>query len=330
MAISTFKYATLSDLHRIFSRINDYDTKRSIYNFETTGVNHFYKAYNTGNIDQLYFDGIEGTAVTDDPNADYEYRYSPTVDSVEVYLSTADPNDIQVEAGADVSTLMDDVLENASQELNTLLDARYPVPIPKAFLYSADPVNDTPQYDPIIVRSTCYLATANLIRSTDPLSEEADKFYSMITNENGTGLIDEINAGKRKLNFEIDASDKSGNVIEVTNTGTMHCIETYGNYSGSLYDRIQIICTTRGAYGIAKVTIKTYDGDKLFGAESTNIEITGGLQAIAGGLFARFQGNEMEVNDRWDIEVRSKNLQDTNSPIKALPIRRGKKIRGKY
>ena len=328
MAVSTFKYATSIDLKRVFSRISDYDNKISIYNFENVSTN-FYKAYNTGNVDQLYFDGVDGTAVVDTPNENYEYKYTASTDSLEVFL-TVDPNDIQVEAGSDFATLIDDVLENASQELNTLLDARYPIPVPKAFLYSADPANDTPQYDPIVIRTTCYIATANLIRSTDPLSEEADKFYSMVTNADETGLIDEVNAGKRKLNFEIDASDKSGNVIEVTNTGTMHCVETYGDYSGSLYDRIQVICTTRGAYGIAKVTIKTYDGDKLFGAESTDIEITGGLQPIVGGLFARWQGNEMEVNDRWDIEVRSKNLQDTNSPIKTLPIKRGKKRRSKY
>ena len=76
MAISTFKYATSTDLQRVFSKIGDYDTKTSVYNFVTTGVSNFYKAYNTGKIDQLYFDGIEGTAVTDDPNANYEYRYS--------------------------------------------------------------------------------------------------------------------------------------------------------------------------------------------------------------------------------------------------------------
>ena len=233
MAISTFKYATSTDLQRVFSRIGDYDTKAPVYNFVTTGVSNFYKAYNTGKIDHLFFDGIEGTAVTDDPNANYEYRYSPTVDSVEVFLDTADPNDIQVEAGVDFQTLIDDVLENASQELNTLLDARFPVPIPKAFLYAeATDGSDTPQYDPIIVRTTCYLATANLIRSSDPLSEEADKFYSMITNAERTGLIDEINDGKRKLNFEIDTTDKSGNITEVTRTGTMYCVETYGAYGG--------------------------------------------------------------------------------------------------
>ena len=64
------------------------------------------------------------------------------------------------------------------------------------------------------------------------MSEEADKFYSFITNVDGTGLIDEVNAGKRKLNFEIDTTDKSGNVIEVTNTGSMYLVETYGSYAG--------------------------------------------------------------------------------------------------
>mgnify|MGYP003148546675 CR=1 FL=1 len=323
MAVSTFKYATSTDLQRVYSRIGDYDTKAPVYNFVSTGVNHFYKAYNTGKIDQLYFNGIEGTAVTDDPNANYEYRYSPTVDSVEVYIDTDNPNDIQIEAGVDFQTLIDDVLENASQEINTLLDARYPIPIPKAFLYSSDPANDTPQYDPIIIRTTCYLAIANLMRSQDPLSEEADKFYSLITNAENTGLIDEVNAGKRKLNFEIDATDKSGNIIEVTRTGTMHLVETYGSYSGKLYDRIQIICTTLGVYGVAKVTIKTFDGDKLYGNENTGIEITGGLQHISGGIYARFEGNSMAVDDRWDIEVRSSALSETNAPIKEINIRRG-------
>ena len=325
MAISTFKYATSTDLQRVFSKIGDYDTKTSVYNFVTTSVSNFYKAYNTGKIDQLYFDGIEGTAVTDDPNANYEYRYSPTVDSVEVFLDTADPNDIQIEAGVDFQTLIDDVLENASQELNTLLDARFPVPIPKAFLYAeATDGSDTPQYDPIIVRTTCYLAAANLIRSTDPMSEEADKYYSMVTNIDESGLIDEVNSGKRKLNFEIDTTDKSGNVTEVTRAGTMYCVETYGSYSGEFYDRIQILCTTGGVYGTAKVSIKTYGDDKLYGTEITDEIITGGLQHIAGGLYARFQGNSMTVDDRWDIEVRSAGLKDSNAPIKNIPIKRGK------
>ena len=323
MAVSTFKYATTTDLQRVFSRIGDYDTKQPIYNFQATDTSNQYQANNTGNIDQLYFDGIEGTSVSDSPNADYEYNYSSGTDSVQVFHSSKDPNDMSMEAGVDFATLIDDVLENASQELNTMIDARYPVPIPKAFMYSADPSNDTPQYDPIIVRVACYIAAVNLIRSTDPMSEEADKFYELVTNPEGTGLLDEVNAGKRKLNFEVDKTDKSGNIIEVTRTGTMYLVETYGSYSGSMYDRIQCICTTAGVYGTAEITIKTIDGTNLYGTSQTGVVITGGLQPIVGGLYARWEGNSMSVSDRWDVEVRSSDLTETNSQVSNVDIRRG-------
>ncbi len=405
MAVSTFKYATSTDLQRIFSRIGDYDTKIAIYNWNlvfTHGGFSLYEAYDTGHIVDFFVDGedlksqlltenyTDSTANTDEAvdlietqidvtdGSQFNYGDIIRIDSekmivtnissnkltvqrgaldtttathntgVDIYIGISwteigqwfytkaddhilyyvdngtDPNDLQTEGGSDFTTLIDDVLENASQELNTLLDARYPIPIPKAFLYSSDPANDTPQYDPIIVRTTCYLAAANLIRSTDPLSEQADKFYSLVTNIDNNGLIDEINSGKRKLNFEIDTSDKSGNIVEITRTGTMHCIETYGTYTGELYDRIQIICTTGGVYGDAKVSIKTYGDDKLFGTVLTDEIITGRLQHIHGGLYARFQGNSMSVGDRWDIEVRSAGLVNTNSPIKNIRIKRGK------
>ena len=63
-----FKYASQSDLNRYVGDIvADADSKRQVYNWETTGTTHFYKSYNTGFISVLFFDGIEGTPVTDDP-----------------------------------------------------------------------------------------------------------------------------------------------------------------------------------------------------------------------------------------------------------------------
>ena len=327
MAVSTFKYAESTDLQRIYSKVSNFDTKNPIYNWvEVTGSTQ-YASKNCGLVTQLYIDGEElGDKVSSicAVSSNGKWYYDSGTDTVYYFHSSNDPNDKLMEAGTDFATLIDDVLENASQELNTLLDARYPVPIPKAFMYADNTDgSDTPQYDPIIVRATCYLASANLIRSTDPMSEEADKFYSFITNEEGTGLIDEINAGKRKLNFEIDATDKSGNVIEVTNTGSMYLVETYGNYSGKFFDRIQCICTTLGVYGTAKISVKTFGEDKLYGTETTGVVITGDLQLITGGLYARWEGNSMAVDDRWDIEVRNSGLTDTNAPIKNIRIRRG-------
>lgn len=406
MAISTFKYANSTDLRRVFSRVDEYDTKQPLYNWATD--NSLYVCYDSGNTSALFLEsknqqsgkqtigttalttineGAEFTAtdttltVTDGTkitNNDYILidseilrvtaiatndltvvrgelgtnasahtdgsnilqHFSPISNGDWLYDSNndfvilkygSDPNDLITESGVDVATLIDDILENASQELNTMLDARFPTPIPKAFLYSADPSNDAPQYDPIIVRATCYIASANLIRANDPLSDEAQRFYELVTNADGTGLLDEVNSGKRKLNFEIDKTDKSGNIIEVTRTGTMYLVETYGNYGGGLYDRIQCICsTTGGVYGTAKIDIKTYNGTQLYGTTQSDVIVTGGLQAITGGIYARWEGNSMTVGDRWDIEVRGSGLQQSNSAVRSIPITRtdGQKVKG--
>ena len=69
-------YCTHKELKRVYPNIDAYDTKTPIYGWASTDTSNQYQANNTGLITQLYFDGIEGTAVTDSPNADYEYNYS--------------------------------------------------------------------------------------------------------------------------------------------------------------------------------------------------------------------------------------------------------------
>ena len=98
---STIEYCTDRDLQDIFPHISEYNLKRRIINFKSTDTTNQYQAFGTGLITQLYFDGIEGTAVTDDPNADYEFNYSTTTDSVQVFHSSTSPNDMIIEAGDD-------------------------------------------------------------------------------------------------------------------------------------------------------------------------------------------------------------------------------------
>ena len=126
-----FKYASQSDLEMYFSEYHNFDSKHQVFGWTTTGTSNFYKSYNTGLITVLFFDGIEGTAVTDDPDANYEFRYSAGNDSVEVYIDTGSPADMVMEAGQDNATYFDQMLVNASMKLNNLLDRRYPTPIPK-------------------------------------------------------------------------------------------------------------------------------------------------------------------------------------------------------
>ena len=41
-------YISESDLRDVYPNIDKYDAKTPVYGWVTTGVTHFYKAYNTG------------------------------------------------------------------------------------------------------------------------------------------------------------------------------------------------------------------------------------------------------------------------------------------
>ena len=317
MATTTFSYATQANFRDYFPHLVGSDNKSPVYNWTSTDTSNQYQANNRGLISLLYFDGVEGTSVGDNPNANYEFNYSSATDSVQIFLTTSaggtlDPNDILVEAGSDWTTLMDSQLYRASMELNNMLDNRFPNPIPKSFIHSDAPSSDNAEYDAILVKLTCYIVAVNLQRASGDW-EQAEVIQEQITNQDGTGMVDKLNKGEWKLSFETDKTDSSGDIIEVTNTGSMNLVETFGSWTGIKYDRIQLICTTGGAYGTARMTVKMHGGDALYGAESTDFEITGGLDLIGNGLYVRFEGASMNTNDRWDIEVRNNSMKQSNA-----------------
>ena len=325
MAVTDFKYASQSDLNYYYPTYSQFDTKRQILGFKTTDTSNQYQAFNTGKIDQLYFDGIEGTSVSDDPNANYEYNYSETTDSVQVFNSSANPNDMVIEAGVDNATYFDQMLVNASMELNNYLDARFATPIPKYTQYDADSTvaSATVEYDAIIIKTTCYICVANLLR-TNNRQEEADYYHSLVTNVEGTGMIDRLNKGEYKLSFEVDEKDSKGKPRTITKTGSMELVETAGDYYGEPFDILRITCTTAGAYGVAKVKVEYYGSDKLFGSTDTDNIVTGSLDEYGGmgGLQVRFSGSSMAVNDQWTIEVYSKHRKITNASSNSVELTR--------
>ena len=318
-----FKYASQSDLNYYYPAYSQFDTKRQIIGFKTTDTSNQYQAFNTGKIDQLYFDGIEGTSVSDDPNANYEYNYSESTDSVQVFNSLASPNEMVIEAGVDNATYFDQMLVNASMELNNLLDRRYPTPIPKYSQYDSNTahLSTSTEYDAIIIKATCYVCVANLLR-TNNKQEEADYYHSLVTNTEGSGIVDRLNKGEYKLSFEVDSNDSKGKVRTITKSGTMDIIKTGGAYYGEPFDLLRITCTTTGAYGTGIVKVESYGNNKLLGSEKTNITVTGTLQEIHNGWYCRFQGASMTQNDQWEVEVYSENREITNAESGGIQLTR--------
>ena len=256
----------------------------------------------------------------------HSWFYDSSLDAILLY-STTDPTDSIIESGTDFSTFADQQLVNASLELNNLLDARFQMPLPKSSqIVESVAAGMTPEYDPIIVKCTCYIAAANLIRAKDVMSEEGQFYMDMVTNADGTGLVDKLNAGHIKLSFEIDNKDSQGSIREITRTGSMYLVETAGEFYGGKngYDLLKIQCTTQGAYGIARCKVSYYGNDKLLGQEETDLIPTGGIDywGSLGGIGVRFQGVSMAVGDRWEIEVYSEGMEETNSVVRNINLYR--------
>ena len=318
-----FKYAAQTDLEMYYPAYSQYDTKHQVFGWQSTDTTNQYQAFNTGLITMLYFDGIEGTSVSDDPNANYEFNYSETTDSVQVFHSSTNPNDMVIEAGIDNATYFDQMLVNASMELNNLLDKRYPTPIPKYTQYDANTAytSSSTEYDAIIIKATCYICAANLLR-TNSRQEEADYYHGLVTNMDGSGMVDRLNKGEYKLSFEVDAKDSKGKVSTITKTGSMDIVETGGAYTGEPFDLLRITCTTAGAYGVAKIKKEYYGSDKLLGQETTDITVKGTLQDIHQGWYCRFQGASMSVSDQWEVELYSATREISNAESGAIQLTR--------
>ena len=322
---SDFRYASTTDLEMYFSEYHNFDSKRQVFGWSLLSSNK-YIADNTGLVTQLFMDGADlgaaqGSAGAVDSN--YKWYYLSTDDRLYLYNDANSPTDLVMEGGIDNTTYFDQMLVNASMELNNLLDRRYPTPIPKYTQYDANTthVSSATEYDAIIIKSTCYLCVANLLR-TNSRQEEADYYNNLVTNMEGSGLVDRLNKGEYKLSYEVDSDDSQGKPRAITKSGSMDIIETGGAYSGEAFDLLRITCTTTGAYGVAIVKVEYYGSDKLFGSETTDIKVTGGLQHIHGGWYCRFQGASMTQNDLWEVEVYSETRKISNAESGAIELTR--------
>jgi len=291
-------YISESDLRDVYPNIDKYDTKTPVYGWVTTGVSNFYKAYNTGLINVLFFDGIEGTAVTDDPNANYEFRYSEGNDSVEVYIDTGSPADMLMEAGEDWATHKTDMMAKASRYFDAYVDRALP---------RSQWKNESNEFDYIIVRTVAQICAYFLVSAHEPMSDEAERIKAEYTE-----ILDKINGGEIKLGFEKTRDSSQGFLREVSvnASSTLKPLDLRGHYSG-IYDKIKLKVITGGAIGTATYSVWVAGDDKLGVGEGSQVitaeKIDGTYQSLAGGLQVRFGGKDKTAsataNDEYEIEA---------------------------
>ena len=325
---TNFKYADISDLTKYFNRINDFDSKVQIYPTLTSGNLHLFR--DSGYVSQLFVNGEELAAAQSTSGAvdsNGEWFYASGTNQVEYYnsnYSSTTINEQLFEAGVDFETFLNQALVDASLELHNYLDARYSTPLQKIKQTDIDTASDsiTEEFDPIIIKAVCYIAASNLIRAKEGSSEEADYYYSLVTNPESTGIIDKLNQGLFKLSHEVDGNDKKGSIRYRNVSGTMDIVELSGEYHGEHYDLLKVEIEDSGAYGTGTFKVHYLSNDQLFGATTSVEKITGGLQHIHSGLYGRFQGASATDGDIWEIEVYGSHRKQTNKSNATIEMTR--------
>ena len=272
---SNFTYASITDLTKYFNRVSDFDSKVQIFPTLTSGNLHLFRA--SGLVGTLFVNGEELAAAQSTSGAvdtNGEWFYASGTNQLEYYNSgytSTTINEQIFESGQDFTNFVNQTLVDASLELHNYIDMRYSTPIEKSKQVDIDstPVSIAEEYDPIIIKATCYIAAANLIRAKEGQSEEADYYHSLVTNPEGTGLIDKLNKGIFKLSNEIDANDRKGKILRRSAAGSMDLVELTGIYVGEKYDLIKVEIETSGAYGVSEFKVSYYGGDKLEGVTSS-------------------------------------------------------------
>ena len=325
---TNFKYAAQSDLQNYFNRFGDFDQKTQIFPTLTSGNLHLFR--DCGYVDTLFINGEEIAAAQSTSGAvdtNGEWFYASATNQLEYYnsnYSSTTINEQVFESGVDFATYIDQQLVNASLELNNLLDARFPMPLEKAKQIDLDTAvgSVAEEYDPIVIKATCYITAANLIRSKMANDTDADYYYGLVTNAERTGIVDLLNDGKIKLSFEVSNKSSKGSIRYRNVSGSMDIVELYGDYSGEKYDLLKVEVEATGVYGTGTFKVHYHSDDKIFGAVTTPEKITGGLQHIHSGLYGRFQGASATDGDIWEIEVYDDSVETTNTVTDTIQLHR--------
>ena len=288
-------YITSRDLKDTFPNLDEFDTKKPLYGWVVDSVSR-YASHDSGLVTQLFADGQDlGSAESSktDVNSNGKWYYEESEDAVYYYNDASSPDDLLMEAGEDFVTLKNRVMKDASDYVDSKLDATLPR---EQFLLKDG------TYDYLIRRLTSLVAAFFLVKGKDPTSEIAEALF-----EEATMHIEDLNAGRAKLAFQNTGDASKGIVRQISVSGSLNIVDTRGNYYGS-YDRLKVIVTTAGAIGTAKYSVYAKDTDGLKNNLVLQDEIINGdYQELAGGLQVRFQGSSdastATQNDEWEVEV---------------------------
>ena len=288
-------YCTHKELKRVYPNIDSFDVKTPIYGWTTVSTNK-YAAHNSGFVAQLFVNGEDLGAAQSahtDLNVEGEWFYNSAED-VCYYYSASSPADKLMEAGEEFTAMITQFRTDASRYLDSKLDPNLP----------REQLKDkSGNFDYMIIRSSALIASAFLIRATDPTNATATALM-----EEAQGNIDALNSGGAALSWQTTRDASRGIIRDVTYTdGKIRPVDTRGMWNGT-FDLVKVKIIAGGVLGTATYSVWTKDSDTLKTNQVVTAEkINGDYQSLAGGLEIRFAGETdatvATANNEWEIEV---------------------------
>jgi len=315
---STISYCTDVNLLEVYPNLSGYDLKRRIYGWELSSSNKYF-ARNSGEVTQLYSDGTDlGSAQSayGDVDANEEWFYDDTSDTVWVVDTGANPTDKVMEAGTDWETAKSTFRKRASRMVESLLDSRLAREIMK------DREGNYPEF---IIRATALKTVILLMRAHDPENPVVESFE-----EEFKEIIEGYRSGNIQLPNAITADSSKGVIrtVSVAPGSDLFPVELRGNYNHSGFDNIQVKVITGGVIGTATYSVWVKDNDKLKTHQVITAEkITGDFDLITSNLYLRWAGDNSETalcvaDDEYEIEVHNSAMSSTISHSSSMSLSR--------
>jgi len=324
VAKNSLKYATINDLKDVFQDCYKYSSLTQLtgdFIEGATNVGGGYTAWSYNGVSKppnVYINGSPLTQIIT-INAVDQFKWEDAGDILTISLTTGTKpiDDKTIEVGKDATTMIDDALVLASEELNAKIDNKYPRPLPMTRVTHSTDL----EYESIVKRVTCLICAKNMIKSKDPTNEDA-LVYEQEANE----IIEGMNNGSIKLVWENDATEVGYFEADQSNTGTIVLEQVMGNWMGKSYDVIEVTALASGQLGAIEVSVSFGNSETMGydGGTSYTYKPSGSFDYIGSGLMIRFSqadaNGQFASGDSWTIPVKNTETSGgiTGSNVRSL------------
>lgn len=319
-----------TDLVRAFARIEEYKQQKTLRGWVVHSGSVF-KLGNTGYVEALFENDLQLTKVTSlNDVAAGKFFYDANLDILYAQATSGNITDAGkiYKAGDDWDALKDWAIDQASTDIEALLDARFPRPVPESPHATA-----AEKWDPDLRMACAKIACSHIAARREPKIYEPTPNVPAQLEIEGRRIIEEYNSGARRFSWELTRDEAGQAQAHPLSTSTGDgVLQAKAWYDGvqEFFARVKIV--TGGAVGVAEYQYSFDDGATWNGEAiaTSNLwkQITGLVASAVQsseeleGIWVRFfdRGGTFDVGDEWQIEVQSSKLSMPRSPIGSARI----------